>query len=136
MCTNYIFEGKCLPCAQHYEFYYFLFNKVAGFDGSIFNYSAEATKATPMKTDQEPADTPDYNPLDLHNKNKEQRPTIPDSALEGFNDDPTITKVVDRRWYERNKHIFPASVWQEYNPEKDFSQGQRKDNEGNAFFFS
>ncbi|KAF2120465.1 XAP5, circadian clock regulator-domain-containing protein [Lophiotrema nucula] len=121
---------------HHYEFYYFLFNKVAAFDGPIFNYSAEATKATPMKSDQDPADAPDYNPIDLHKKGKEQQPTVPDSDLEGFNDDPTITKVVDRRWYERNKHIFPASVWQEYNPEKDFSQSQRKDNEGNAFFFS
>ena len=25
-----------------------------------------------------------------------------------------MTKVVDRRWYGRNKHIFPASVWTLY----------------------
>jgi protein FAM50 len=43
---------------------------------------------------------------------------------------------VDRRWYERNKHIFPASVWEEYTPEKDFTKAQRKDTEGNSFFFS
>lgn len=47
-----------------------------------------------------------------------------------------MTKVVDRRWYERNKHIFPASVWEEYTPEKDLSKVKRKDTEGNAFFFS
>lgn len=27
-------------------------------------------------------------------------------------------KVVDRHWYERNKHIFPASRWETYDPEK------------------
>lgn len=25
-------------------------------------------------------------------------------------------KVVERRWYERNKHIFPASRWEIYDP--------------------
>jgi len=25
-------------------------------------------------------------------------------------------KVLDRRWYERNKHIFPANRWEIYNP--------------------
>ncbi|KIZ00403.1 protein FAM50 [Monoraphidium neglectum] len=27
-------------------------------------------------------------------------------------------KIVDRHWYERNKHIFPASRWETYDPEK------------------
>lgn len=27
-------------------------------------------------------------------------------------------KVVDRHWYERNKHIFPASRWETFDPEK------------------
>ena len=47
-----------------------------------------------------------------------------------------MTKVVDRRWYERNKHIFPASVWETFDPEKDYSQTIRRDNGGNAFFFT
>mmetsp|Transcript_32292 Transcript_32292/g.58685 ORF Transcript_32292/g.58685 Transcript_32292/m.58685 type:complete len:335 (-) Transcript_32292:371-1375(-) len=29
-------------------------------------------------------------------------------------------KVVERHWYERNKHIFPASRWEEYDPEKQY----------------
>ena len=29
-------------------------------------------------------------------------------------------KVVDRRWYARNKHIFPASRWEKFDPEKHF----------------
>jgi protein FAM50 len=29
-------------------------------------------------------------------------------------------KVVERRWYERNKHIFPASRWEIYDPAKTY----------------
>lgn len=29
-------------------------------------------------------------------------------------------KVVDRHWYNRNKHIFPASRWEVYDPEIDY----------------
>ena len=29
-------------------------------------------------------------------------------------------KVVERRWYERNKHIFPASRWEIYDPNKEY----------------
>jgi len=25
-------------------------------------------------------------------------------------------KVVERRWFEKNKHIFPASRWEQYDP--------------------
>lgn len=60
----------------------------------------------------------------------------PISTLEGAHDDPTITKVVDRRWYERNKHIYPASLWQEFDPEKDYQNQIRRDLGGNAFFYS
>lgn len=58
-----------------------------------------------------------------------------DADLEGANEDAAFTKIVDRRWYERNKHIFPASVWEEFDPTKDYSTAQRKDAQGNTFFF-
>ncbi len=29
-------------------------------------------------------------------------------------------KVVERRWYERNKHIYPASRWELYDPAKTY----------------
>lgn len=29
-------------------------------------------------------------------------------------------KVVDRHWYNRNKHIFPASRWEVYDPDKNY----------------
>lgn len=50
-----------------------------------------------------------------------------------------MTKVVDRRWYEKNKHIFPATLWKEYEAGTDFEEKMskmRRDAEGNAFFFS
>ncbi len=58
------------------------------------------------------------------------------STLEGADDDPIETKVVDRRWYERNKHIYPASTWQEFDAEMDYSSQIRKDMGGNTFFYS
>lgn len=114
--------------------YHFLFNKVPGFNGPLFDYSAQPTKATPAAEAE--ADPETFNPLARPGEKTDKAPTIPDEELEGFNDDASLTKVVDRRWYERNKHIFPASVWEEYKPEKDFSKVQRKDAEGNTFFFT
>jgi protein FAM50 len=103
---------------QHYEFYYFIANKVPSFSNAnslLFDYS---NKAPPAKTD--PSSPP---------RNEE---------LEGGDGDPTLTKVVDRRWYERNKHIFPASLWREYEPGEEFIKKMRltrRDAQGNIFFF-
>jgi protein FAM50 len=116
-----------------------LFNRVTGFDGPIFDYSAQPTKATPSTSDADAdaeVDPATYDPLAQPSKKKSKESSIPDEELEGFGEDPATTKVVDRRWYERNKHIFPASTWTEYALDKDLSKVQRKDNEGNAFFFS
>ncbi|CAL5228756.1 g11943 [Coccomyxa viridis] len=35
-------------------------------------------------------------------------------------DESHAGKVVDRHWYNRNKHIFPASRWETYDPDKVF----------------
>ena len=37
-------------------------------------------------------------------------------------DDSHPGKVVERRWYERSKHIFPASRWEFYDPTKDYGK--------------
>lgn len=61
-----------------------------------------------------------------------------DDQLEGADKDSTETKVVDRRWYEKNKHIYPASLWIEYEPGKEFEEkmaSTRRDASGNTFFF-
>jgi len=43
-----------------------------------------------------------------------------DSRVE--KDESHAGKIVDRKWYERNKHIFPASRWEMYNKEKTYEQ--------------
>ncbi|XP_020831276.1 protein FAM50A isoform X5 [Phascolarctos cinereus] len=37
-------------------------------------------------------------------------------------DESHAGKVVLRRWYEKNKHIFPASRWEPYDPEKKWDK--------------
>ncbi|OQE27255.1 hypothetical protein PENSTE_c004G09772 [Penicillium steckii] len=69
---------------HHYEFYYFIANKVPSFSkagGPLFDYSNKPPPPT------KPNDSPLYNPSE--------------EKLEGFDKDGTETKVVDRRW-----HIF------------------------------
>jgi protein FAM50 len=96
---------------HHYEFYYFIANRTVGPNGLLFDYPSELDPANP-------------NP----------KPESSDTTSSG-KDDPTMTKVVDRRWYERNKHIFPASIWTEFDPNVDYKGMVRRDLGGNAFFF-
>ena len=119
----------------------------------VFPYSGEPTPATPkhLLPSSKP-ESDDNNPTesdttsqagsylttaaDRHSLAAKAAATrVPDSELEGFIADPAATKVVDRRWYERNKHIYPASLWEEFDPERDYSVAARKDGEGNAYFF-
>lgn len=116
---------------QHYDFYFFALNKSLGPGGQrIFDYSNERPPAAgPRPEESDLLTTAESKAAAARN--------LPDiSTLEGANDDPNSTMVVDRRWYERNKHIYPASTWQDFDPEKDYSAEVRRDAGGNAFFFS
>ncbi|KAK0663458.1 XAP5, circadian clock regulator-domain-containing protein [Cercophora samala] len=115
--------GVIIP--HHYEFYFFIMNKTTGPKGKrLFDYSAEA----PLPTgDSAAAATASGGVLKAGANIR---------TLEGAGDDPEWTKVVDRRWYQRNKHIYPASVWQEFDPDVDYSKEVQRDTGGNAFFFS
>lgn len=115
-----------------------MINQTRGPGGALlFDYS---TQPTPRSRSSSASPSPDlaiYDPLSRPSKKSNTGTTTPlDSKLEGYGADPNLTKVVDRRWYERNKHIFPASVWEEFDPTKDYTKGIRKDAEGNAFFFT
>ncbi|OQE44734.1 hypothetical protein PENCOP_c002G07574 [Penicillium coprophilum] len=105
---------------HHYEFYYFIANRVPSLSrtgGLLFDYSNKPPVADPTN-----------NPL--------SQPS--DDQLEGADKDSSDTKVVDRRWYEKNKHIYPASLWHEYEPGKEFEEkmtSTRRDAQGNTFFF-
>ena len=135
---------------HHYELYYFIINKTLGPNGKpLFDYAATADPPSPSSS---PSSSPplapnnnssSFDPISSktkktpnHNNNNSGVISKEDSHLEGASDDPHFTKVVDRRWYERNKHIFPASVWEEFEAGKDYKRGGRRDKEGNAFFFS
>ena len=133
---------------HHYSLYYFIVNKTLGPSGHpLFDYAATADPP-PSPASQSPISSSDdqhqnFSPITVPSKTNPKTTnknnglvTAADRHLEGVNDDPNFTKVVDRRWYERNKHIFPASVWEEFDPGKDYAKGVRKDAEGNAFFFS
>ncbi|KAI1462997.1 XAP5-domain-containing protein [Daldinia caldariorum] len=110
---------------HHYDFLFFIMNKTVGPTGKLlFDYVSEVSESVL------PKDLADGQAVKASNT----QPAI--SSLEGASDDPTFTKVVDRRWYERNKHIYPASVWQEFDPEKDYQKEVRRDLGGNAFFYS
>jgi protein FAM50 len=122
---------------QHYDFYYFIINHTLGPNTRVlFDYSSEPPASSNPTPTPDPADLDNYNPLSIPSAKPKATEETPKTDLEGLNDDPTFTKVVDRRWYERNKHIFPASVWQEFDPEKDYQKEVKRDLGGNAFFFS
>ncbi|KAL9021416.1 MAG: hypothetical protein Q9185_001424 [Variospora sp. 1 TL-2023] len=128
---------------HHYDFYYFIVNRTLGHSSApLFDYAS--TTALPSSrvhsTASSRSASPDpatYDPLTRPKQSCSNGVATPsDTILEGANDDPNYTKVVDRRWYERNKHIFPASVWEEFDPSRDYSKGMRRDAKGNAFFFT
>jgi len=98
---------------HHYEFYYFIANRTVGPNGILFDYPSPLDPASATNN----SDLPGLE------------------TTQGGKEDPTMTKVVDRRWYERNKHIFPASIWTDFDPNTDYKGLVRRDLGGNAFFF-
>ncbi|KAI0508714.1 XAP5-domain-containing protein [Xylaria bambusicola] len=116
---------------HHYDFLFFIMNKTLGPNGTIlFKYDADAS--IPLKH----AAAIDDQPLPINTPLSATSTQAPTETLEGASDDPTMTRVVDRRWYERNKHIYPASMWQDFDPEKDYQKEVRRDTGGNTFFYS
>lgn len=47
-------------------------------------------------------------------------------------DESHAGKIVDRKWYERNKHIFPACRWEVYSKDKAYDRGAVQDGLMNA----
>ncbi|KAF8417955.1 XAP5, circadian clock regulator-domain-containing protein [Tirmania nivea] len=111
---------------HHYEFYYFLVNRTEGPNGLLFDYPSPLEANMMTNTNTTNASTTSVNGTGA-DKDK--------STLIIGTEDGSMTKVVDRRWYERNKHIFPASVWTNFDPAKDYKGMVRRDRDNNAFFF-
>ncbi|KAK9362200.1 XAP5, circadian clock regulator-domain-containing protein [Lipomyces starkeyi] len=82
-----IFVKDNIIIPHHYDFYYFILNKVKTKAGPLFDF-----------------ESPD--------------------------EDIKRTKVVHRTWYEKNKHIFPASIWREFDPEVDYTTLVLRDSQG------
>ncbi|KAI1451738.1 XAP5-domain-containing protein [Annulohypoxylon moriforme] len=116
---------------HHYDFMFFIMNKTIGPTGRLlFDYRSDATTSSPSSREEND---------NIKNRCSATTPIRSEpeaNAPEGASDDPAFTKVVDRRWYERNKHIYPASIWQEFDPERDYQKEVRRDLGGNTFFYS
>ncbi|KAI9888988.1 MAG: hypothetical protein M1814_006106 [Vezdaea aestivalis] len=136
--------GVIIP--HHYEFYYFIVNKTLGPKNVVlFDYSAEPPSTyDPLAPTSDSAEIKggistiedrreEKSRLEAKSRRKAE---VDVESMEGSDADPHFTKVVDRRWYERNKHIFPASTWEDFDPTKDYQTAVRRDAGGNAFFFS
>ncbi|KAI8944824.1 XAP5-domain-containing protein [Xylaria longipes] len=119
---------------HHYDFLFFIMNKTLGPNGTVlFSYDAEASRPRPEQPNADCGQAPSPPATAPLSSTITQTPV---DSLEGASDDPTWTRVVDRRWYERNKHIYPASMWQDFDPEKDYQNEVRRDPGGNTFFYS
>lgn len=121
--------------SKHYDFYYFIMNKTMG-PGKRRLFDLSADPPLVSGEEPEPVDLDNYNPLSRPSQVIKAAVSTKISELEGADMDPAFTKVVDRRWYEKNKHIYPASVWQEFDPEKNYQKAIKRDAGGNTFFFS
>ncbi|KAI7904023.1 FAM50A protein [Cokeromyces recurvatus] len=55
---------------------------------------------------------------------------VNDATIE--KDESHAGKVVERAWYERNKHIFPASRWEVFDPAKSYGKYRIKDSKNNV----
>jgi len=117
---------------HHYEFYYFLVNRTEGPNGLLFDYPSplEAGANTNTTNPTINSSTMSANGTGTGADKDKDKPTLIIGTEDG-----SMTKVVDRRWYERNKHIFPASVWTNFDPAKDYKGMVRRDRDNNAFFF-
>ncbi|KAJ3056367.1 hypothetical protein HK097_007204 [Rhizophlyctis rosea] len=55
---------------------------------------------------------------------------VNDAAIE--TEESHAGKVIERAWYEKNKHIFPASRWEVFDPQKDYGKYRIKDKNAEA----
>jgi protein FAM50 len=140
---------------HHLDIYYFIVNKIldpsvksgswGGGERRLFGYRGVEDMDLPKGEERKDpkgeegrmaaGEGEECNSLSRPGADKAEK-KVDDGHVEGSGDDPTYTKIVDRRWYEKNKHIFPASTWREYRVGEEGSRGgTRGDGDGNRFFF-
>lgn len=115
------------PSVEKLNLYHFIEREINGSHGKLFDYTMLPTRATPV-----PKDTLFYKGVFTELLAQ----SSPKAPLEGADHNPELMKVVDRQWYNKNKHIYPANIWKEYDFSGRDQKGVRRDKEGNSFFFS
>ncbi|CAD7682945.1 unnamed protein product [Nyctereutes procyonoides] len=114
----YIKEDLIIP--HHHSFYDFIVTKARGKSGKC----ARQPCPFPSTSGPSAAGRPDSSSLpagplfnfDVHDDVR----LLSDATVE--KDESHAGKVVLRSWYEKNKHIFPASRWEPYDPEKKWDK--------------
>uniref|UniRef100_A0A8D1V6G7 Family with sequence similarity 50 member A n=1 Tax=Sus scrofa TaxID=9823 RepID=A0A8D1V6G7_PIG len=115
----YIKEDLIIP--HHHSFYDFIVTKARGKSGECAPPPPRPPPACPAGRLQRLRARPSLpaGPLfnfDVHDDVR----LLSDATVE--KDESHAGKVVLRSWYEKNKHIFPASRWEPYDPEKKWDK--------------
>ncbi|KAJ6985705.1 protein XAP5 CIRCADIAN TIMEKEEPER [Populus alba x Populus x berolinensis] len=109
----YVKEDLIIP--HQHSFYELIVNKARGKSGPVrlISHSLTIHRVANKKKNEE---------LDMlfHFDVHEDVRTIADATIE--KDESHAGKVVERHWYEKNKHIFPASRWEIYDPTKKWER--------------
>ncbi|KAK4052192.1 hypothetical protein OIV83_002487 [Microbotryomycetes sp. JL201] len=101
----YIKEDLIIP--HHYTFYDFIINKYRGKSGPLFNFDVhdDVRLIADASVEKDEASTRAF-----------VRATFDIDSCPSLGSQSHAGKVVERAWYNRNKHIFPASRWEVFNP--------------------
>ena len=89
---NLMYIKEDLIMPGHHTFYELIKTKARGKSGPLFHFDVHEDVRV--------------GPLDSRVEKDESHPG----------------KVLERSWYERNKHIFPASRWEVFDPDKDYGE--------------
>eukprot|EP00850_Spirogloea_muscicola_P019845 SM000200S05835 [mRNA] locus=s200:104152:106649:- [translate_table: standard] len=96
----YIKEDLIIP--HQYTFYELIINKARGKSGPLFHFDVHEDIRTTADATIE----------------KDELLLVPNNVKRHVWHQSHAGKVVERHWYEKNKHIFPASRWEIYDPTK------------------
>lgn len=58
------------------------------------------------------------------------------NEIPGADHNPNITKVIDKHWFEKNRHVYPVTIWEYFDSQKDYSTAIRRDVHGNPYHAS
>jgi protein FAM50 len=98
---------------QHYTFYDFIVNKARGKSGPLFNFDVHDDVRLVHDASIEKDEVRFRSSSLLQVVHPLTRSLAsPRKSHAG--------KVVERSWYNRSKHIFPASRWEVYDPSNDY----------------